>query len=70
METAELFDAIKQNVYLHLKNTFEAGEPDGDSVVTESLTTAADGTRYPTLLYKLEAILTVCYPIFTRAYHR
>lgn len=63
LEMAELFDATKQNASLHLKNIFEDGELDADSVVKESLTTAADGKRYPTLLYKLDAILTVGYRV-------
>lgn len=63
LEMAELFDATKQNVSLHLKNIFEDGELDADSVVKESLTTAADGKRYSTLLYKLDAILAVGYRI-------
>ena len=59
LEMAELFDATKQNISLHLKNIFEDGELDADSVVKDSLTTAADGKRYQTLLYNLNAILAV-----------
>lgn len=57
LEMAELFDATKQNISLHLKNIFEDGELDEGSVVKESLTTAADGKRYQTLFYNLDAIL-------------
>ena len=39
LEMAELFDATKQNISLHLKNIFEDGELDADSVVKDSLTT-------------------------------
>ena len=60
---AEMFDATKQNVSLPSKNIFEDGELDADSAVKESLTTAADGKRYPTLLYKLDAILAVGYRV-------
>ena len=63
LEMAELFDATKQNISLHLKNIFEDGELDANSVVKESLTTAADGKRYQTLLYKLDAILAVGYRV-------
>jgi hypothetical protein len=63
LEMAELFDATKQNISLHLKNVFEDGELDADSVVKESLTTAADGKRYQTLLYNLDAILAVGYRV-------
>jgi hypothetical protein len=38
LEMAELFDATKQNISLHLKNVFDDGELDADSVVKESLT--------------------------------
>ena len=63
LEMAELFDATKQNISLHLKNIVEDGELDAAAVVKESLTTAADGKRYPTLLYNLDAILAVGYRV-------
>lgn len=39
---AELFDATKQNISLHLKNIFQDGELDPAAVVKKSLTTAAE----------------------------
>ena len=63
LEMAELFAATKQNISLHLKNLFEDGELVEDAVVKESLTTAADGKRYQTKLYKLDAILAVGYRV-------
>ena len=63
LEMAELFDATKQNISLHLKNLFEDGELTEDSVVKESLTTAADGKAYSTKLYNLDAILAVGYRV-------
>lgn len=63
LEMAELFDATKQNISLHLKNLFGDGELDSDSVVKESLTTAADGKHYRTLLYNLDAILAIGYRV-------
>jgi len=63
LEMAELFDATKQNISLHLKNLFEDGELDERAVVKDSLTTAADGKRYSTLLYNLDAILAVGYRV-------
>ena len=63
LEMAELFAATKQNISLHLKNLFEDRELAEDSVVKESLTTAADGKRYPTKLYNLDAILAVGYRV-------
>ena len=62
-EMAELFDATKQNISLHLKNIFEDKELEADSVVKESLTTAADGKAYRTNLYNLDAILAVGYRV-------
>lgn len=43
LEMAELFDATNQKIPLHLKNILKDRELDEDSVVKESLTTAADG---------------------------
>jgi hypothetical protein len=63
LEMAELFDATKQNISLHLKNLFGDGELIEDSVVKESLTTAADGKAYNTKLYNLDAILAVGYRV-------
>ncbi len=40
-EIAELFQTTKQNVSLHAKNILEDGELRADSVVKDSLTTAA-----------------------------
>ena len=63
MEIAELFQTTKQNVSLHSKNIFEEGELTEDSVVKESLTTAADGKRYKTKLYNLDLILAIGYRV-------
>ena len=45
LELAELFDATKQNISLHLKNIFEDGELSPDSTVKESLTVQTEGKR-------------------------
>ena len=63
LEIAELLDATKQNISLHLKNIFGDGELDPAAVVKESLTTAADGKGYQTQLYNLDAILAVGYRV-------
>jgi hypothetical protein len=63
LEMAELFDATKQNISLHLKNLFQDRELDAAAVVKDSLTTAADGKRYRTQLYNLDAILAVGYRV-------
>jgi hypothetical protein len=62
-EIAELFQTTKQNVSLHLKNIFDDDELAEESVVKESLTTAADGKSYQTKVYRLEAILAVGYRV-------
>lgn len=58
-EMAELFDTTKQNVSLHLKNIFEDNELSEDSVVKDSLTTAADNKKYQTKMYNLDAIMAL-----------
>ena len=45
-QMAELFQTSKQNVSLHTNNIFKEKELRPDSVVKESLTTAADGKNY------------------------
>ena len=63
LEIAELFQTTKQNVSLHAKNIFDERELSPDSVVKDSLTTAADGKKYHTQLYHLELILAIGYRI-------
>jgi hypothetical protein len=66
LEMAELFDATKQNISLHLKNIFEDGELDAAATVKESLTVRIEGSREvqrPVTLYNLDAILAVGYRV-------
>lgn len=63
LEMAELFDTSKQNVSLHINNLLSEGELTAESVVKESLTTAADGKAYRTKVYNLDAILAVGYRV-------
>lgn len=63
LEMAALFDTSKQNVSLHLNNILSEGELEAESVVKESLTTAADGKAYRTKVYNLDAILAVGYRV-------
>ena len=63
LEIATLFDGSKQNISLHLKNIFEDKELNENSVVKDSLTTAADGKRYLVKVYNLDAILAVGYRV-------
>lgn len=47
-QMTELFQTSKQNISLHVGNVFSEGELDPNSVVKDSLTTAADGKKYKT----------------------
>ena len=63
LEIASLFGTSKQNINLHIINVLKENELLSDSVVKESLTTAADGKNYRTKLYRLEMILAVGYRV-------
>lgn len=52
-QMADLFDTTKQNVSLHINNIFREGELIKNSVVKDSLTTAADGKNYLSSLLAL-----------------
>ena len=60
---AELFQTTKQNIGQHLKNIFDEGELSQDSVVKKFFTTAADGKKYGTNFYNLDAIISVGYRV-------
>lgn len=62
-QMAELFQTSKQNVSLHTHNVFKEKELDQDSVVKESLTTAADGKNYRVKYYNLDVIISVGYRV-------
>ena len=55
---ATLFDCSTDNIGVHLKNIFESGELDKDSVTEKISATAADGKNYLTQFYKLDAIIS------------
>jgi hypothetical protein len=66
LDMAELFDATKQNISLHLKNLFKDGELDPAATVKESLTVQMEGAREvqrTVTLYNLDAILAVGYRV-------
>ncbi len=66
LEMAELFDATKQNISLHLKNVLADGELDPTATVKKSLTVQIEGRREvqrPVTLYNLDAILAVGYRV-------
>ncbi len=60
---AKLFQTSKQNISQHLKNIFTEDELDENSVVKKFFTTAADGKKYQTNFYNLDAIISVGYRI-------
>jgi len=60
---AELFQTSVPNINQHLKNIFQEGELDQDSVVKDFLITATDGKNYTTKFYRLEAIIAVGYRV-------
>lgn len=60
---AELFGCSSDNISLHLKNIFEAGELEKDSVTEKISANAADGKNYPTNFYNLDAIISVGYRV-------
>lgn len=58
-QIADLFQATKQNISLHVSHILAEGELAAESVVKEHLTTAADGKAYKTLHYSLPMILAI-----------
>ncbi len=60
---AGLFNVKLPAVSKHLKNIFDSGELDEDSVVSILETTAADGKNYKTKYYNLDAIIAVGYRV-------
>jgi hypothetical protein len=60
---AGLFNVKVPAVSKHLKNIFESGELEEDSVVSILETTAPDGKNYKTKYYNLDAIIAVGYRV-------
>ena len=60
---AQLFDCSTDNISLHLKNIFAEHELVSDSVTEEYSVTAADGKKYKTKFYNLDAIISVGYRV-------
>lgn len=51
---ADLFERDKSTISRHLKNIFDEGELDEESVVAVFATTAADGKTYQVTYYDLD----------------
>lgn len=62
-QLAELFQRDKSVISRHLKNIFEEGELDPDSVVANYATTASDGKIYQVDYYTLEVVMAVGYRV-------
>ena len=62
-QMAGLFDRGKSTISRHIKNIFEEGELQRDSVVAIFATTAADGKNYQVDHYNLDVIISVGYRV-------
>lgn len=60
---AELFGVQTPAINKHLKNIFFSGELTEDAVISVLETTAADGKRYATGFYNLDAVIAVGYRV-------
>lgn len=60
---ATLFEVTVPTINEHLKNIFASGELDQDSAIRKFRITAADGKKYSTKLYNLDAIISVGYRV-------
>lgn len=62
-QMANLFQRNKSTISRHIKNVFEEGELDRNSVVANFATTAADGKKYQVDYYNLDVIISVGYRV-------
>lgn len=62
-QLCELFQKSKSTVSEHLKNIFDEGELEQNSVVRKFRTTATDGKEYETNFYNLDVIISVGYRV-------
>ncbi len=62
-QLAALFERDKSVISKHLKNVFNEGELEQDSVVANFATTASDGKTYQVEYYNLDAIISVGYRV-------
>ena len=57
-QMAELFQRDKSTISRHIKNVFESGELQENSVVAFFATTASDGNIYQVAYYNLDMIIS------------
>ena len=62
-QMAELFQRNKSTISRHIRNAFESGELNPDSVVAFFATTASDGKNYNVAYYNLDVIISVGYRV-------
>ena len=62
-QMSTLFDRDKSTVSRHIKNVFDEGELDRNTVVANFATTAADGKTYQVDYYNLDVIISVGYRV-------
>jgi hypothetical protein len=60
---SEIFGTTRENITIHLSNILSTNELYEDSVCKEILHTAADGKKYKTKFYNLDAIIAVGYRV-------
>jgi hypothetical protein len=65
-QLSELFGVNIPTISRHLKNIFEEGELDPNSVISKNERTAADGKMYSTMQYNLDAIISVGYRVSSK----
>ena len=62
-QMAELFSRDKSTISRHIRNLFNEGELDKNSVVAKFATTAADGKTYQVDYFNLDAIISIGYRV-------
>lgn len=62
-QMAELFQRDKSTISRHIKNIFDDGELNRESVVAKIATTASDGKTYDVDYYSLDVIISVGYRV-------
>ena len=67
-QLCELYQTSKSNVNEHIKNIFEEGELEENSVVRKFRTTASNGKNYNVSYYNLDMIISLGYRIKSISY--
>lgn len=62
-QMSQLFEKDKRTISEHIRNVFNEGELDENSVVRKFRTTAADGKNYEVMYYNLDVIISVGYRV-------